>query len=189
MSTTSKIERHKTNPFLTNLVITTNTKKERVSIGANVGETWISQNTGEMASTQIFRYRQVDGNTFTKLFAQNIGLTFNLKSAGIKALNVLLYVVQYHAINKDIVQLDDITLEDFLKDNPSLKLSRATLYNGITELIKTQILARHLKSGFYFINPSFCFNGNRMVFINAIERNTTSSSKQEDLFNEQDLLN
>ena len=58
-----------------------------------------------------------------------------------------------------------------LKEFSHLKnLSIKTLYRGVNELIKSQILAKSNRVGVYFINPSFVFNGDRLVFSNIIER-------------------
>lgn len=176
--------KYKTNPFTEDLVIPIKNKMVRVSKDNDV---WINQNTGEVSSTNVVSYKQVDGATFTKLFVQNIALSFNLTSAGIKSLNVLLYAVQYQAIDKDLVQLDEYTLNDFLETNSALKLSLATFYRGLDELVKAEIIARNIRLGQYFVNPNFCFNGDRVSFTNAIERKKPAS--QVDMFDEQDLLN
>lgn len=167
--------RHKTNPFTDNLIVLSKSKKITVtnSTMGKADDVFINHSTGEVLQTNVATYKQVDDDKFTKLFAQNIALTFDLKAAGIKAFNVLIWCVQYHAINKDIVQIDDMTLRDFLDNHDKLKLSLATLYRGIDELISAQIIARHTKVGFYYINPSFCFNGDRIIFMNAIERKKT----------------
>lgn len=176
-------QRYENNPFTENLIINTTSKK--ISVTNKVGENvWVNQSTGELASTQVTTYKKVDDAAFTKIFTQNIALTFNLKSPGIRAFNVLFYAVQYKALNKDIVQLDEYTLKDFLQENKSLKLSKSTLYSGIEELIEAKIIARHLKPGFYFINPNFCFNGDRIVFINAIQKVNKDAPEEPSLFDE-----
>lgn len=164
--------RHKSNPFTDDLTVNSRSKKITVS-SSNFGfdnDVFVNQHTGEVMQTSVTTYKQVDDDKFTKLFAQNIALTFDLKSSGIKAFNLLIWCVQHYAINRDIVQMDEMTLNMFLESHPTLKLSLTTLYRGIDELIRSKIIARHTKVGFYYINPSFCFNGDRILFINAIER-------------------
>ena len=84
-------------------------------------------------------------------------------------LDVLMYALQNQAIDKDIVALDRFVLKDFLKNN-ILKLSLTTFSRGLSELVNSQIIARHNRQGFFFINPSFCFNGDRLAFTTVIER-------------------
>ena len=123
-----------------------------------------------MATTQLYTYKEVDETQFVKLFTQNIALTFDLTSPGIKALNVLIYAVQYKAINKDTVILDEFTLQHFLDSNSNINLSRPTFSRGLVELEKAKIIARCLKRGDYFINPNFVFNGDRLLFVTAIRK-------------------
>ncbi len=118
----------------------------------------------------MYKIQRVDSEQFVKLFTANIGLTFDLSSAGIKAFNVLLWAVQKQAFAKDQVLLDSRALDDFLKSYDSLKLSYATLKRGINELEKAQIIAKTMRKGFYFINPNFVFNGDRIAFTTLIER-------------------
>ena len=178
--------RYGVNPFTDKLVV--NSKSKRISVSNSVlgkdADVFINHSTGEIMQTSVATFKQVDDAEFTKLFAQNIALTFNLKSAGIKAFNVLIWCVQYHAINKDMVQIDETTLGDFIHNHKKLTLSLTTMYRGIDELINAQIIARQKKVGFYYINPSFCFNGDRIVFMNAIQRKGSipnSEDKQQEL--------
>ncbi len=84
-----------------------------------------------------------------------------------------MWTIQGKALNKDEVTLDSFVLEDFLISNES-KLSPATFKRGLNELEKSQILAKTVRKGIYFINPNFIFNGNRIAFTNAIERKRKS---------------
>ncbi|MCV5790813.1 replication/maintenance protein RepL, partial [Escherichia coli] len=121
---------------------------------------------------------------FVKLFTANIGLTFELSSAGIKAFGVLVWSVQNSALSKDEVDLDTLVLEAFLQCQVSaskqpLRLSLATFKRGLNELEKAKIIAKTMRQGRYFINPNFVFNGDRIAFTTVIERKNTIE-KQED---------
>lgn len=177
--------RHKHNPFTQELTISTRKQKVSVSNSAKLNdETWINNTTGELATTQLYTYREVDETQFVKLFTQNIALTFNLTSAGLKVLNVLIYAVQFKAINKDKVELTEHTLDEFLeienRKGNKFVLSRPTFTRGISELIKTNILARCERAGDYFINPNFVFNGDRLLFVNAIKKITKNQTVQDE---------
>lgn len=181
----SKVLRHKTNPFTTNMVIPVANQNVKLSRLGEDDNVLVNQNTGEIQGTHITTYRKVDSEQFVKLFTQNIALTFGLSSAGIKAFSVLIFAVQHTAIAKDQVYLDGALLEDFLLAHshrePPLKLSRDTLKRGIRELIKAQIIARTTRPGAYFLNPSFVFNGDRIAFTTMLERKTTAEEEQADL--------
>ena len=131
-----------------------------------------------MLGTHITTYREVDSQQFVKLFTQNIALTFDLKSSGLKALNVLIWAVQHKAISKDQVDMESLTLDEFLESH-SVKLSLATFTRGINELEKAQILAKALKKGRYFINPNFVFNGDRIAFTTLIERRKKERNEEQ----------
>lgn len=183
MSTLTKVKRYKTNPFLGELEIKHTRKTVRVSnvLGAK-DNIIINQKSGEIIGeyTHITTYKEVDETEFVKLFTKNIALTFDLTSAGLKALNVLIFVVQHQAINKDLVPMDSIILENFLERNNKLKLSIPTFNRGLSELVKAKILASHERKGFYFINPNFVFNGDRIAFTTAIKKNPKLKKLEEE---------
>ena len=176
--------RYKTNPFLKDMVVPVQDRKVRLSILGKDDNILVNQNTGEIHGTHVTTYKRVDGEQFVKLFTANIALTFDLSAAGIKAFNVLLWVVQNNAISKDEVDLDSFVLNDFLelhKDKtPPLRLSLATFKRGINELERAQIIAKTLRQGRYFINPNFVFNGDRIAFTTLIERKSAKEEKQQE---------
>lgn len=130
----------------------------------------VNQVTGEITGTNVVTYKKVDNEEFVKLFSRNIALTFDLTSAGIKSLNILIWSVQNTAIQKDIVALDQLAFDDFIKENSELKMTLRTFQRGLTELEKSQIIAKTMRKGFYYINPNFVFNGDRIAFTTLIER-------------------
>ena len=131
-----------------------------------------------MLGTHVTTYKSVDGEQFVKLFTANIALTFDLKAAGIKAFSVLLWSVQNKGLFKDEVPLDVLVLDEFteahMDKEPPLRLSQATFLRGLAELVKAQIIAKTMRQGWYFINPNFLFNGDRVAFTTVIERSNRS---------------
>jgi hypothetical protein len=41
---------------------------------------------------------------------------------------------------------------------------------GLNELENASIIAKTIRKSFYFINPNFIFNGNRVAFTTVIDR-------------------
>jgi hypothetical protein len=168
------LARYKTNPFLANMVVPVKGKQVRLSRLGKDDNILVNNGTGEVHGTHVTTYKRVDGEQFVKLFTANIGLTFNLSSAGIKAFSVLLWAVQHRALTKDEVDLDSLVLDDFLEAHANteqpIKLSLATYKRGINEIEKAQIVAKSMRQGRYFINPNFVFNGDRIAFTTVIER-------------------
>ena len=164
-------KRYKINPFINNHEITTRSKRITLSrMGRDDNIMITDTSTGEVNGTHVCTFKQVDDSKFVKLFTQNIGMIFNLKSAGIKTLTMMVWMVQNKAINKDVIALDNITLDDYAEECKEFKFSRQTLWRGIKELEQAKIVAKTIRKGYYFINPHFVFNGDRIAFTSVIER-------------------
>jgi hypothetical protein len=163
--------RHEINPFLENMIVPVKGRQVRLSRLGKDDNVLVNQRTGEVLGTHVTTYKPVDGEQFVKLFTANIGLAFDLTSAGIKAFTVLMWTVQNTALARDEVMLDAVTLERFLRDQDGKKqLSLTTFRRGLAELTGAQIIAKTVRQGIYFINPNFVFNGDRIAFTTVIER-------------------
>ncbi len=171
-------KRYADNPFMENQVITTKSKKISVFSTTGAHTKLVNEETGEAPETTVMAFREVDDAMFIKLFTQNIGLTFNLSSNGVKALNVLIWVLQQH-ISRDLILIDKYTHEDFMKshDSQNIKLAYNTMAKGLSELCKAQIIAKSKRQGHYYINPHFVFNGDRVRFVTEIRRKKKSKSE------------
>lgn len=164
--------RYEENPFVENMVLPIKGQRIKISRLGRDDNVLVNQSTGEIQGTHITTYKRVDSEQFVKLFTANIALTFELGSAGIKAFSVLVWVLQDRSISRDLVPLDKYVLEDFLKaQEKKVALSQATFARGLAELEKAKIIAKHIRQGWYFINPNFVFNGDRIAFTTLIERN------------------
>lgn len=174
----NEIVRHKENPFIQELDIKVRSKRVKVSkLGKQDNINLINEDTGEHHGTYIGTTKRVDEEQFLKLFTANIAMTFDLKAAGIKAFNVLCFVMQKTAIEKDKIFIDKYVMEEFNEEH-NKKLSKAVLYRGLTELIESSIIARSQREGEYFINPNFVFNGDRIIFSTIIEKKKQIEHKE-----------
>ncbi|WP_245677505.1 hypothetical protein [Candidatus Arsenophonus triatominarum] len=126
----------------------------------------VNQLTGEILGTHVTTYKKVDRGKFIKLFAENIAMTFELGSAGLKALNVLIFTVQNSGMNKDRVVLDKYALEEFLSDSGQ-KLSQATFTRGIKELVGAQIIARCLKGRIILLTQTLFLMETELAFTSS----------------------
>ena len=173
------VVRYKTNPFLSDLVVNLREKQVRLGPLGKDSHVLVNESTGQTQGTHLVTYRYVDNEQFLKLFTRNIALTFDLTSPGIKAFNVLCWAVQAGALAKDEVALDSFALEDCLAAhqgrNPPIKdFSIATFKRGLAELETAKLIAKTVRKGRYFVNPSFVFNGDRVAFSTVIERKKES---------------
>lgn len=178
-----KVVRHSSNPFLEGMVVPVRGQKVQLSRIGHDETVLVNRSTGEVQGTHVTTFRQVDSEAFVKLFTQNIALTFDLKQAGIKAFNVMLWTLQNRAIGGDLIALDKYVLDDFMDAHkhrkPPVSLSIATFGRGLAELEKAQIIAKHVRMGHYYINPNFCFNGDRIAFTTLIQRVDQVEEQQE----------
>ena len=181
--------RHKTNPFIGDMIVPVRGRQVKLSRLGRDQDVLVNQTTGEIRGTHLTTYKRVDGEQFINLFTANIGLTFDLSAAGIKTFSVLLWVVQHKAISRDEVDLDALTLEEFIEDHSGskkpLSLSLTTFKRGMNELEKAQIIAKTMRKGRYFINPNFVFNGDRIAFTTVIERKKRTAQTEQELLEEQ----
>lgn len=179
-----EVVRYDHNPFVEDMVVPVKGQRVKLSrLGKDGNVDVINPNTGEHFGTHVAAYRKVDAQQFVKLFTQNIAMTFGLKAAGIKALSVLIWVLQSKALEKDLIPLDKLVLDDFLDDHkghkPQIKLSQPTFWRGLSELEQAKIIAKHLRQGWYFINPNFVFNGDRVAFTTILERKTKAEEEND----------
>lgn len=178
--------RYEENPFISELVVPVRDQRVKVSRLGSDDNVLVNQATGEVQGTHITTYKRVDSEQFVKLFSANIGLTFNLGAAGIKAFGVLVWILQDRSISKDLVPLDKFVLDDFLKaQEEKLALSLPTFARGLAELEKAKIIAKHVRQGWYFINPNFVFNGDRIAFTTVIERKNKATQTAQERLEEQ----
>jgi len=110
--------------------------------------------------TEISQVVQVDTAEFIKLYTQDIKAFFELSNSAMKTFFLVMKVVGKGCINNDKVYID---YKDELLDE--LGVSRPVFYRGIEELIKKSIIAKNINPGWYFINPTMFFNGDRVRFI------------------------
>ena len=110
MSSKMRAIRHDTNPFLEGMVVPVRCQKVQLSRIGKDDNVLVNHATGEVQGTHVTTFRSVDADQFVKLFTQNIALTFDLKAAGIKAFNVLMWILQSKAIDKDLIPLDKFVL-------------------------------------------------------------------------------
>ena len=179
MANLERDKRFKENPFTANMVIPVRGQQVRISRFGQERNVLINQSTGEQFGTHVVTYKRVDSSQFVKLFTDNIALTFDLTSAGIKAFNVLLWAVQSNAKNADFINLGSLVREEFIAVHPNKEFSQRTFARGLTELVKNKIIANAYIPGFYFSNPNFVFNGDRIAFTTLIEKKTPLTSKNE----------
>ena len=154
--------KNKENPFLKQAVEEINQNiVKRYRTATKTGEKAILQaidtNTGEiLGHTQFIRQIEVDEDKFAKFYLSNFSSFFDLKPSAIKVFG---YILEQLTPNRDSF---NFYMEDCLEFTGYK--SKVSVFKGLTQLIKSGIIARGRTEYEYYINPMVVFNGNRITF-------------------------
>ena len=140
----------------------------------------VSQETGEITApiAGFWSGKAVDDEPFVKLFISGVKALKELTPAGTKAF-ALMYEAAQSAIGKDRVYISFNSV-----DQNKNKMSRATFTRGFSELVEKEFLAPCVDLNWYFINPAYIFNGDRLAFVQEYRRKSKTDNQTRDLFSE-----
>lgn len=165
---------HLTNPFISHAAINTKTGVKRISNSDGNRMMVVSETTGEIIAPAGFWHSQeVDKTKFVKLYVGGVKAFKDLSTSGTKVFEVLYLEVQKN-IGKDRVYMNFAGLD--LEETP---MSSATFNRGLRELIAKEFIASTTAVGWYFLNPDYIFNGNRLAFVKTY-RLASENQKPED---------
>ncbi len=142
------------NPF----VIAVPTKTKRVT-NKRGDMMLVSSETGEI-QTQVAGFwesEEVDSSKFVKLFVNGVKALAELTNSGSRVFE-LLYIEMQNAIGKDQVYLSYSGLDQE-------SISRSTFSRGLKELIDKKFIAAMPAVGWFWVNPDFVWNGDRLAFV------------------------
>jgi len=146
------------NPFMT----MTNLKTRIKRITNKRGDMMlVNSNTGEVQSNiaGFWESEEVDGTKFLKLFVNGVRALAELSNAGTRVFEIL-YVEMQNNIGRDQVYMSFTAI-----DTAVTKISRATFTRGLSELIEKKFIAAMPAVGWYWVNPDFIWNGDRLAFV------------------------
>lgn len=151
------------NPFWDKTEIKIGSKKISVAGGRHVS------NEGETVShSGVHVIREVDETEFVKVYTKNVKAIFDLKPSSQRILQFLMVELQ-KTINADAIYLAWIGVEEYFSEN-DVKMSRASFFNGLKELLNKGFLAESTKPNMFWFNPNLFFNGNRMTFVHEYRK-------------------
>ncbi len=155
-------KRYTENPFLKGTAELATLGTRKVCEKADRALIVVDRDTGEFQGMAGFWYKQeVDKTQFVKVFAEGLREITDMKSAGLKVFQII-YGVLMEKPNQDSIFLNYDLLENEVKE---LKLSQSTFFRGINECINHNIIAPSVAQNFYFVNPAYIYNGNRVTRI------------------------
>jgi len=154
-------ERYVKNPFIKSASNNTTGGVRRISTGRDKLMV-INENTGEhLGGAGFFQYQEVDKTQFLKLYVNGVKAITELSSAGTKVFEIL------HRAMQDKKDTDTILMSYDIVDKTIVKISRTTYFKGMKELVEKDFIAETMLQNYYFINPDFIFNGNRLSFVKS----------------------
>jgi len=149
---------HKSNPFVSSALVATKNRR----ITNKKGDMMIvNSGTGEVVApvAGFWQTEEVDSTKFVKLYLNGVKAFRDLSSAGAKVFEVLYFEVQ-----KAIGQ-DKIYLSFGLVDQAANPMAPSTYKRGLHELITKGFLAATALQGWYWLNPDYLWNGDRLAFV------------------------
>jgi hypothetical protein len=109
-----------------------------------------------MGHTSFVKQIEVDEEQFTKIYLSQFSAFFSLTTQSIRVFG---YIMTKLIPKQDYFFFD---LEECLQY--AKYKSPQSVYNGLSDLISSEIIARGKKDYIYYINPMVFFNGDRVTF-------------------------
>lgn len=151
------------NPYISGAAINTRPGARKVIQKTEAGEHMmiVNSGTGEIVSPSagFWQSQQVDRTQFVKLYVNGVRAFKDLTGAGTKVFEVLFLEVQ-KTIGKDRIFLTFPSINQ--QESP---MSQATFTRGMHELVTKSFIAPTTIQGWFFINPDYIWNGDRLAFV------------------------
>lgn len=163
---------YEVNPFLSNAVANTKQGGRRISNKDGNRMMVVSESTGEvLAPAGFWQYEEVDKTQFVKLYVNGVKAFKGLTNAGTKVFEVLYLEIQKN-IGKDKIYMGYGQL-----DHDITPMSEATFNRGMKELVEKAFLAATPSIGWYWLNPDFIWNGDRLAFVKEYRKAPSRPAK------------
>lgn len=182
---TPKLRRktYNSNPFLESALSLVKSKTKRIA--NNRGGYLIKNDTGEIVDEMagFWTAKQVDSTQFIKLYVNGVKAFTDLSTKGAKVFELMYYEIQ-NSIGKDKIYLNFSTIE---KDK--IKISKTTFYEGLNELVEKKFLAPAEATHWFWLNPDYLWNGDRLTFVQTyIKQKTTKVDEHTGELFPEDLI-
>lgn len=135
----------------------------------------VNGDTGEVVApvAGFWQAQEVDSAQFVKLYINGVKALKELTGAGTKVFEILYMEIQRN-IGKDRIYLSYTGLDEL-----AISISRSTFARGLAELIDKNFIASSQAVGWYWLNPDFVFNGDRLAFVKEYRRISEKKAKQQ----------
>lgn len=164
------------NPFIGNALANTKNRIRKITDKSGNKMMVVDPGTGEVMQTPAgFWYgEEVDRTQFVKLYINGVKAFKELTSPGSKVFELL-----YLEIQKQIGK-DRVFMAFGEVDKGVYPMSKATYQRGLKELVEKGFVAPSRTQGWFFINPDYMFNGDRLAFVKEYRLKTTPQKVKDD---------
>lgn len=179
----TRAKKYETNPYMqgSEPIVSTRTKR----ITNNQGNYMVKSDSGEVVASiaGFWQAEEVDSTKFLKLYVNGVKAFSGLSTKGTKVFELMYYEMQKE-IGKDKIYLN------FNAIDPHIKIAKTTFYDGIAELVEKKFLAPTTFPHWFWVNPDYIWNGDRLSFVKTYVRKQENKipvrdNKTGDLFEEQ----
>ena len=179
----TRAKKYETNPYMEagDPIVKSRTKR----ITNNQGNYMVKNDTGEVVASiaGFWQAEEVDSTKFLKLYVNGVKAFSNLSTKGTKVFELMYYEMQKE-IGKDKIYLN------LNATDPHIKIAKTTFYDGIAELVEKKFLAPTTLPHWFWVNPDYVWNGDRLSFVKTYVRKregkpTVRDEKTGDLFDNQ----
>lgn len=127
----------------------------------------VMESEGEGVTQSFVHQELVDDEQFIKIYSGYLSQwLLNLSKTAQRMLVVVLKAYQQEGIGQDAIFLN---LKSAEKYDPTIK--RGTFHKGLADLYEASIIAPSARGyGWYWLNPHYIFNGNRINFARVVRR-------------------
>lgn len=170
--------KYEENPFMLQTIEHIERGQKSIILGTEKNSAIVDTQTGEVLANRLFVRRiPTDKAGFVKVYISHLSKwLYNLSKPAIK---LLAYVFEILPISKDKIFLDIDECKEYTGYS-----SAATITKAIGELLSHEILARTKRTGWYYINPTVFFNGNRLTLIDQYYIEGSENGSPEALDND-----
>lgn len=173
----NELEKYMSNPFIKDMTVRVKSKIKVIGKDKSKFIAVGDSKTGELTNLNtdgviMGETHVVEAEQFIKMYAQGMAMVFNL---GVSAQKVFACIYREMAKNKNC----DTVFIPYRKD---MGFSKTTYYKGIKECITAGLLAQSVSPSLYFINPSYFYNGDRLLLVKQFIRDS-----KQDIANDQSI--
>lgn len=175
---------YRQNPWLNELAVSSKTRNKIITSESPDKRMVITDANGnpeDQLPTGFYYKKKVEANQFVKIYTTGIAEIMGLSRAGAKVFHYLFDTLS-EAINKNtlMVQLryEHMQEDERYFSKTGKPISKATYYKGIRDLMAKEFIAQSDTPSLFFINPTYMFNGDRLVVVHEFFKDKENNMKR-----------